>query len=239
LADSTGEILQLAQQLGADLIDLEHVQLLPCASPDEEGRGVAPVFASYVVFPYGLMVDVNTGRRFVNEWTDRKSRTDAMLALQQPAIGITDQHGLENAGEMIQHHMNDTVIRRFSNLTDLAAAYGLPAAALQQSIQTYNHYVAQKHDAEFAKPIPARAKPLAAPYYALRLWPKTHSTMGGVHINAHTQVLNTAQQPIAGLFAAGEVTGGVHGVSRLGGCAITECLVLGRVAGQQAALAHG
>ena len=236
LADSTGEILTLAQQLGAELIDLDCVQLLPCASPDEPGRGVAPVFASYVVFPYGMMLDVATGQRFVNEWTDRKTRADAMLALQQPAIGLTDQHGINNAGNMIHEHMDDAVIRRFEDLESLANTYQLPVEALKHSVHTYNQYVVQKHDAAFGKPIPARAQPLEPPYYALRLWPKTHSTMGGVRINAHTQVLNTKGQAIPGLFAAGEVTGGVHGVSRLGGCAITECLVLGRVAGQQAAL---
>jgi flavocytochrome c len=236
LTDSTDEILNLAQQLGAELIDLDCVQLLPCASPDEAGRGVAPVFASYVVFPYGMMLDASTGQRFVNEWTDRKTRADAMLALQQPAIGLTDQNGINNAGDMIHQHMNDTVIRRFEALEILANAYQLPVEALKHSVHTYNQYIEQKHDAAFGKPIPARAQPLAPPYYALRLWPKTHSTMGGLRINAHTQVLNTEGQVISGLFAAGEVTGGVHGVSRLGGCAITECLVLGRVAGQQAAL---
>ncbi len=236
LPDSSGEILHLARQLGAQLIDLDQVQLLPCASPDEVGRGVAPVFASYVVFPYGMMLDVNSGQRFVNEWTDRKTRTDAMLALQQPAIGITDQNGIENAGEMIKDHMDDQVIIRFETLEALASAYQLPLAAVQESLHTYNHYVLQQQDAAFGKPIPANAKPLAPPYYALRLWPKTHSTMGGVKVNPYMQVLNTEEQIIPGLFAAGEVTGGVHGVSRLAGCAITECLVLGRSAGQQIAL---
>ncbi len=236
LTDATSDILNLAQQFGAELIDLDCVQLLPCASPDEPGRGVAPVFASYVVFPYGMMLDVATGLRFVNEWTDRKTRADAMLALQQPAVGLTDQNGINNAGDMIHQHMNDTVIHRFEDLATLAVAYQFPADALKNSVHTYNQYVEQQHDAAFGKPIPARAKPLAPPYYALRLWPKTHSTMGGLRINAHTQVLNCEGQVIPGLFAAGEVIGGVHGVSRLGGCAITECLVLGRVAGQQAAL---
>jgi len=236
LADSTGEILHIAQQLGAQLIDMEYVQMLPCASPDEAGRGVAPVFASYTVFPYGVMLDPATGQRFVNEWTDRKTRADAMLALGQPAIGITDQQGLENAGSMIQNHMDERVIRRFNDAASLAAAYQMPAAAVAKSLADYSHCVMQKQDSAFGKPLPAKAKPLAPPYYALRLWPKTHSTMGGLRINAQTQVLNTAGQVIPRLFAAGEVTGGVHGVSRLGGCAITECLVLGRLAGQNAAL---
>jgi succinate dehydrogenase/fumarate reductase flavoprotein subunit len=59
--------------------------------------------------------------------------------------------------------------------------------------------------------------------------------MGGVQINARAQVIDVAGQPIGGLYAAGEVTGGVHGACRLGSCAITECLVFGRIAGSNAA----
>ena len=94
LNDSTSETLHIAERAGAALIDMEYLQMLPCASPDEEGRGVAPVFASYVIFPYGFMVNPSTGQRFVNEWTDRKTRADAMMVLEKAAIGITDQQGL-------------------------------------------------------------------------------------------------------------------------------------------------
>ena len=236
LADSTAEVLHLATEVGADLVDMEHIQLLPCASPDEQGRGVAPVFASYVVFPYGFMVDADTGQRFVNEWTDRKTRADAMQALTQAAIGITDEQGLINAGEMIHEHMDDAVIQRFDNLTALSDYYALPYRALQNTLNVYNQSVQQRYDAAFAKPITVDAKPLKAPFYALRLQPKAHSTMGGVRINSQAMVLNHQAEAIPHLYAAGEVCGGIHGVSRLACCAITECLVFGRIAGQQAAL---
>ncbi len=236
LADSTAEVLQQAKQIGAELLDMQYIQMLPCASPDEPGRGVAPVFASYVVFPYGFMVNPTTGQRFVNEWTDRKTRADAMIAGGQPAIGITDHNGLANVGDMIHEHMDETVIKRFNHLTTLSDYYQIPYKPLQKTLITYNQYVQQKQDDAFGKPIPTQAKPLSAPYYAIRLWPKAHSSMGGVRINAQAAVLNQTGQIIPHLYAAGEVTGGIHGVSRLAGCAITECLVFGRIAGQQAAL---
>lgn len=66
----------------------------------------------------------------------------------------------------------------------------------------------------------------------MKLWPKVHHTMGGLKINAECEVINTAGKVIAGLYAAGEVTGGVHGANRLGSCAISECLVFGRIAGK-------
>ena len=73
------------------------------------------------------------------------------------------------------------------------------------------------------------------PYYAVRLWPKVHYTPGGVGIDPRARVIDLDGRPIPGLFAAGEVGGGVHGASRLGSCSLTDCIVFGRIAGQQAA----
>lgn len=236
LSDATAETLHIAEQAGAMLIDMEHLQMLPCASPDEEGRGVAAVFASYVIFPYGFMIDPSTGQRFVNEWTDRKTRADAMMALSNCPIGITDHTGVNNAGTMIHEHMHPDVTRRFETLTALADYHQIPHQSLQDTLNRYNQYVEQRLDGSFKKPIPVKAKPLSAPFYSVRLWPKAHSTMGGVRINAQAAVLDKQGQVIPRLYAAGEATGGIHGVCRLGCCAITECLVFGQIAGQQAAI---
>ncbi|MEC4891965.1 MAG: flavocytochrome c [Oscillatoria sp. PMC 1051.18] len=236
LSDSTSETLRIAERAGAALIDMEHLQMLPCASPDEQGRGVAAVFASYAIFPYGFMVNPATGKRFVNEWTDRKTRAEAMMALENFPVGIVDQQGLENVGEMIHEHMDEAVTRRFDSLAALADYHQLPEKALEETLQTYNSYVEKHLDEEFGKPIPAKAKPLNPPFYSVRLWPKAHSTMGGVRINPQAAVLDKAGRVIPRLYAAGEVTGGIHGVCRLGCCAITECLVFGRIAGRQAAI---
>lgn len=92
-----------------------------------------------------------------------------------------------------------------------------------------------KKDLDFNKPIVKGAKPIQhGPYYVMRLWPKVHYTMGGIRINKNAQVQNFNGETIEKLYAAGEVTGGVHGASRLGSCAITECLVFGRIAGKNA-----
>ena len=85
----------------------------------------------------------------------------------------------------------------------------------------------------FGKPL-SKDHPIAeAPFYGVRVWPKVHHCMGGVQIDVGARVLHSRTfQPIAGLYAAGEVTGGPHGASRLGSCAITDCLVMGRIAGR-------
>ena len=69
------------------------------------------------------------------------------------------------------------------------------------------------------------------PFYAIRLWPRVHHTMGGVQINEKAQVINNSGKVIPGLYAAGEITGGIHGGNRLGRNALTDLLVFGHIAG--------
>ena len=131
-------------------------------------------------------------------------------------------------------------VKAFQNFSDLAEAYGIPITALNQTLSIYNKAIAAGTPDEFGKALDQGAQPLKSPpFYAMRLWPKLHYTPGGIGINAKAQVINLNGQPIPGLFAAGEVCGGIHGASRLGACALTECLVFGRIAGREAAsLSH-
>jgi len=128
-------------------------------------------------------------------------------------------------------------IKAFYNLTDLATAYGMPPGRLEATVEGYNDKVLAREPDELGKPLDrGDAQPLEVPpYYALRIWPKVHYTVGGVGIDSHARVLDLGGRPIPGLYAAGEVCGGVHGASRLGSCALTDCVVFGRIAGQEAA----
>jgi flavocytochrome c len=235
---ATAEALTEALRIGATPVHLSWIQLGPWASPDEKGYGVGPGFADYIAFQYGVVVDPRTGRRFANELADRKRMADAVLAVGQPCIGIADARAVAQSGWDIDRCLRRGVVRGFDRLEELAAAYDLPLEALRATIETYNGYVERGADGDFGKPILSNAKPLAhPPYYAIRLWPKVHHTMGGIQINTQAQVIGLDHQPIPGLYAAGEVTGGVHGACRLGSCAVTECLVIGRIAGRSAATA--
>jgi flavocytochrome c len=233
---ATAEALLEALRIGATPVHLSWIQLGPWASPDEKGYGVGPGFADYIAFLYGVVVDPRTGRRFANELADRKTMADAILKVGQPCIGIADAKAVAQSGWDIDRCLRRGVVKGFDRLEELAAAYGLPLGELKATIETYNGHVEGGVDEDFGKPILPNANPLAhPPYYAIRLWPKVHHTMGGIQINAQAQVIGLDRQPIAGLYAAGEVTGGVHGACRLGSCAVTECLVFGRIAGRNAA----
>ena len=235
---ATAEALVEALRIGAMPVHLSHIQLGPWASPDEKGYGVGPRFADYVVFQYGLVVSPFTSARIVNELGDRKTVADAILRVGRPCIGIADARAVRDSGWSIDRCLEKGVVKTFDTLRDLAQFYELDADAVTATLERFNGHIAAGADPDFGKPLIAGAAPLVEPpYYAMRLWPKVHHTMGGVQIDAEARVIDIDGTPIRGLYAAGEVAGGVHGACRLGSCAITECLVFGRIAGRNAALA--
>ena len=233
---ATGGALREAIRIGAMPVHLSWIQLGPWACPDEKGYGVGPDFSSYIAFPYGIIVDPATGRRFINELADRKIRADAILDTGHPCICVADHKTLAVSGHDISRALKKGVVKEFNDLGELAVAFDMPSNEFKDTVTRFNGSIADGTDPEYGKPILNDAAPLEhPPYFAMRLWPKVHYTMGGILINTKAQVLDLNGLPIHGFFAAGEVTGGVHGASRLGCCAITDCLVFGRIAGGQAA----
>ncbi len=232
---ATAEALKEALKLGAMPVHLSHIQLGPWASPDEKGYGVATAFADYIVFPYGIIIDPVTGKRIVNEIADRKTVADAILKIGHPCIGIADYMAVSNSGWSIDRCLKKGVVKQFNSLGDFAVSYEIPQQALSATVSRFNDYIKSNNDTEYNKPLLPETEPIAsAPFFGVRLWPKVHHTMGGVRINTHAQVIDLDGNPIPGLYAAGEVVGGIHGACRLGSCAITDCLVFGRIAGQEA-----
>ena len=115
----------------------------------------------------------------------------------------------------------------------------MPAGELESTVRDYNQAIIRSGRDPWGMPLDQGVQPLdTPPFYAIRLWPKVHYTPGGVAINTCCQVLDLHRRPIPGLLAAGEVCGGIHGASRLGGMALPECILFGRIAGRQAAEIH-
>ncbi|KJS21714.1 MAG: hypothetical protein VR72_09495 [Clostridiaceae bacterium BRH_c20a] len=233
---ATAEIIKECLRIGANPVQLSRIQLGPWTSPDENGFGAGPLFGDYVVLPYGILVDPETGNRFVNELNDRKSLAEALLKQKHPVIGIADAAGVKIADWNLTRALEKGVVKTYNSLDDLARYYGVDYGALKATLARFNDMVKKGKDNDFQKPILNEATTLEEPpFYAMRIWPKVHHTMGGLQIDVSARVIHRDQQPIMGLYAAGEVTGGIHGACRLGSCAITECLVIGRIAGRKAA----
>ncbi|PKM69526.1 MAG: flavocytochrome c [Firmicutes bacterium HGW-Firmicutes-19] len=233
-ADSS--LLQECMRIGAQTVDLDCIQCGPWASIDEKGFGLGPLFGDYVVFPYGILISRKTSRRFVNELADRKIISDKMFDQNEWVLGLADAQGMDTGGWDLSLAIKRNIVRPFASLEQIADEFGLDEAVFSDEVSRYNAMMLKGKDDDFDKMITQDMKPITQPpFYIMRMWPKVHTTLGGLKIDLQARVLNMENRPILKLFAAGEVTGGIHGASRLGSCAITECLVMGRIAGQNAA----
>jgi len=232
---ATADGLIAALEIGAAPVHLSWIQLGPWGCADETGYGRGASFASYSVYPAGIVVDPATGRRIVNEWADRRQRSDAIFRTEHVCVGLVDTRGAEKASDSLKRCLARGYVQAFDTIAALAAAYDMPAGALETTLDRYNQGVKTGELDAFGKPLDGAQQIDTPPFYAIRLWPKVHYTPGGVGINTDAQVIDLDGRPIPHLFAAGEVCGGIHGASRLGSCALTECIVFGRIAGQQAA----
>ena len=233
---STAEAIQIAMKAGALPVHLDWIQCGPWCSPDDVGYGPSATLIQ-AECAYVCSVARTTGRRVVNEMTDRKRFTDAILETGEPLIQIASS---DNVDPWIQESLDQSIevgaTREFDTLDAIAEEYDLPADALKEQLDEYNSYVEAGVDEQFGKIIPAETKPtVTAPFYVTRLWPKVHHCMGGVKTNLDCQVLDMFLEPIPGLYAAGECVGGVHGACRVGCMATIDCLVNGRIAGQNIA----
>lgn len=234
---ATGEVLLAACASGAMDVQMDWIQLGPWTSPDEKGFGYVPLFCERLV-GYGPMINPKTGKRFFKETGNRKERADAIILIGDPVIIMGDSYAVKKQifPHALEKGMEVGAIKKFDTLEALAKEYNIPADVFLKEIQRWNGFVEKRKDDDFDCMIFKDAKPtLEAPFYAARLWPKVHHTMGGLVINQDAQVMGFNMKPVAGLYAAGEVTGGVHGAVRLGSVAMADCIVFGRIAGKKAA----
>lgn len=237
---ATAGVLLKAFDIGAVPVQVSWIQFGPWACPDESGFGVTALFNTNATFRYGISVDPKTGKRYMNELADRKRRADVMFAVigkdENYPINICDADAVANLlPDMVEKPLKAGTVKKFDTLDELAKAYNIPAAALKETVEKYNEYVKNGEDLEFKKPVKTIAGHIIAkpPFYATRGVPKLHHTMGGLKIDEKARVISShTKEPIEGLFAAGEITGGTHGASRLGSNAITDCLVFGMIAGE-------
>ena len=178
------------------------------------------------------------GKRFVNEMGRRDEISNAILA-QSGAVGyLVWGQEIETVGNMTKVHeveynqwIKDDLLYVADSLEDAAKHYGIDEKTFIETINDYNESIKDEKDEDFEKG--GKLVSIAeGPYYIQKVVPSAHHTMGGLLINTNAEVINTDGEVIEGLFAAGEVTGGIHGTNRLGGNAITDIIVFGRIAGQ-------
>ncbi|MGN0997118.1 MAG: flavocytochrome c [Candidatus Ventricola sp.] len=234
---STGDGIRLGLSVGAGLTGMEYIQIHPHGNPVT--GGLQSHFAG--VIKNSVYVN-REGKRFVEESGRRDEISDATIAqTNQVMFSIFDSEGGFYAGVKtlsdLENLKSKGYIYEADTLDSLAEQAGLDAEGLKATIARYNELVAAGEDVDFHKD--EVELPIAkAPFYCVPLSPTLHHSMGGLRINTDAQVLREDGSVIDGLYAAGEVTGGLHGANRVGGNALTDCVVFGRIAGWNAAQAQ-
>ncbi len=221
LSCATGDGIIMAQAIGASCVDMEYIQTYPLCNP-KTGRLDR-------VAEQGVILVNREGERFVEESGRRDVISRAILAQRGgSAFSIFDE---ESRGEV---KVGARVILG-ATLVELARKTGIDDKKLKKTIDKFNSYVDVGKDPEFGTRVRGLKKIRKPPFYAVEVAPSVHYTMGGLVINARAQVMDVGHRVIPGLYAAGEVVGGVDGANRLGGNALSAAIVFGRIAGANAA----
>ena len=223
-----GQGILMAVEIGADTVDMEQIQIHPTVQAD-----TASLITEGLRGDGAILVNAN-GERFTDEVGTRDVVSAAEIAQPDSYSWLVVDQKMVDASSVIQGYISRGLMLQGDTYEALANELGIPADAFAATMEKWNGYVSDKNDPDFGRT--SFAAPLdTAPFYAVKVTAGIHHTMGGLKIDSQTHVLNKEGQIIPGLFAAGEVTGGVHGGNRLGGNAVADFVVFGRIAGQEAA----
>ncbi len=223
-----GQGILMAQELGAATVDMDQIQIHPTVQYD-----TASLITEGLRGDGAILVNKN-GERFIDEVGTRDVVSAAEIAQPDSFSWLIVDQKMVDASSVIQGYIKRDLMLSGDTYEALAEALEIPADTFAATMEKWNGYVAEKNDPDFGRT--SFAQPLdTAPFYAVKVTAGIHHTMGGLKIDPETHVINESGEIIPGLFAAGEVTGGVHGGNRLGGNAVADFVVFGRIAGAQAA----
>ena len=222
-----GQGIEMAEAIGAATVDMDQIQIHPTVEAN-----TAALITEGLRGDGAILIN-EEGQRFIDEVGTRDVVSAAEIAQTGSYSWLVVDQAMADASSVIQGYIKKGYTVTGTTYEELGKAMGVDAAAFAETMDKWNGYVEAKNDPDFGRT--SFANPLnTAPYYAVKVTAGVHHTMGGLKINANTEVLNEKGEVIPGLFAAGEVTGGVHGANRLGGNAVADFTVFGRIAGAAA-----
>ena len=223
---ATGDGIVMAQALGADLVDIEQIQLHPTVEQ------TTSILITESVRGDGAILVNQSGVRFTNELLTRDAVSAAELEQEGQYAWIIFDQNLRDHLKAVEKYVKSGITVQADTVEGLAELLGIDPEVLAKTVNDWNGYVKDQRDPDFGRTTGMNADLTTAPYYAIKIAPGIHHTMGGVKIDTAAQVINTEGKPIPGLYAAGEVCGGVHGGNRLGGNAVADIVIFGRIAAQ-------
>ena len=226
-AGAQGQGIEMATAIGADTVDMDQIQIHPTVEAN-----TAALITEGLRGDGAVLINAE-GKRFIDEVGTRDVVSAAEIAQTGSYSWLVVDQAMVDASSVIQGYIKKGYTVTGETYEELGKAMGVDEAAFAETMKTWNGYVEAKNDPDFGRT--SFANPLdTAPYYAIKVTAGVHHTMGGLTINTNTEVLKEDGTVIPGLFAAGEVTGGVHGANRLGGNAVADFTVFGRIAGKAA-----
>ena len=227
-AGAQGQGIEMATAIGAGTVDMDQIQIHPTVEAN-----TAALITEGLRGDGAILVNANGGR-FIDEVGTRDVVSAAEIAQPGSYSWLIVDQAMADASSVIQGYIKKGYTKTGATYEELAKELDVDPATFANTMETWNSYVEAKNDPDFGRT--SFANPLNnGPYYAIKVTAGVHHTMGGVTINSATEVLKEDGTVIPGLFAAGEVTGGVHGANRLGGTAVADFVVFGRIAGESAA----
>lgn len=234
-----GDGLVMGQEIGADLVDMGYIQTYPTCDPE---NGSLLYTGDFRVEDRAIMVN-KEGKRFVEELERRDVLSKAIVA-QTGGVAYmlfteqaeADLKLLEKTyPEEYENVSSRGVLVYGDTLEEACESFGVDAAALKETIETWNSYCEQGEDPEFHYRSAMNPLETDGGFYLLEHTPAVHYTMGGLRINVNAEVLDRDGSPIPGLYAAGEVAGGKMGTNRLGATSMLDIFGFGQIAGANAA----
>lgn len=226
---ATGDGLKLAQAAGAALVQMDQIQVHPTVQQDNPHA----FLIGEAVRGEGAILVNAAGQRFVNELDTRKVVSNAITALPAHSAYLIFDQGIRDRVKAIEFYDSIGLVVTGDSLTELAQSLKIPSEQLADTVATWNAAVDENEDPQWSRTTGMDRQITEGPFFAIHIAPAVHYTMGGVRANHKTQVLDENGQVITGLFAGGEVVGGLHGNNRIGGNSIAETVIFGRQAGQQ------
>ncbi|MDB1692867.1 hypothetical protein A5867_000017 [Enterococcus sp. 6D12_DIV0197] len=224
---STGDGIKMIEELGGATVDMDQIQVHPTVVQD------TGMLISETVRGEGAILVNQQGERFYNELETRDNVSAAITDLPESYAYLIFDNALAGRAKQVDYYKEQGVVVEADTIEALAEKIDVDPATLKKTLDTWNQAVADKADKDFGRETAMDYDLTEGPFYAIQIAPGIHHTMGGVKINTKTQVLKEDGTPITGLYAAGEVTGGIHGQNRIGGNAVADIMVFGRQAGAQ------
>lgn len=228
-AGSTGDGIKMIEKLGGATVDLEQIQVHPTVQQEES------YLIGEAVRGEGAIMVSAEGKRFTNELDTRDKVTAAINELPEKSAYLVFDSGVKSRAKAIEQYEKLGFVLEGETIEALAEKMNVSSEELKVTLDTWNKAVTNKDDQAFGRTTGIENDLASTPFYAIKIAPGIHYTMGGVKINTNTEVLNEDGQPISGLFAAGEVTGALHGENRIGGNSVSEIIIFGRQAGIKSA----